>query len=230
MIVIIEEIMKRGILSSKRDRIAVILPFNSKMNKETVSSPPEFILVGMLLFLLTGWVGILVNQGMDNADRTRVVKEVIMTLTEIQNKGMENHQLTKTNFSQYFLTHIKAKKTCFINSIHEGCWAPVQGSPVHSFYNVPHEEKEPGLILTNGAYVVGFNPRIKGIKEDSVYIDWNGPKEPNKIGKDQFYVDICFEEKPCDGQTPGAIIPVLGPSGPGNEANQQSFYKILIRT
>lgn len=97
---------------------------------------------------------------------------------------------------------LKVVKTCN-NSATDGCWANTWyefGTGVsHSAPNLP------GLQLSNGAYLifedyfssscdssgsnVSTNTTLSNVCSDMV-IDVNGPKMPNKIGRDIFYVWI----------------------------------------
>lgn len=109
-----------------------------------------------------------------------------------------------TDIKDSYANQLKITKSCD-NSNTEGCWSytwkELNGSPLTA-------PTTPGLILSNGAVLVFedyFSPDCDstGINVNSrttytnvcsnIVIDVNGPKIPNTIGKDIFYVWILSD-------------------------------------
>lgn len=138
--------------------------------------------------------------------RSLTIRETVLTLHQIMEEGMYNGDLSCTNFQTYFLKRMNALETCSGDSSTQGCWDTAkQGSPGSIGAT---EIDEPGLIMHNGASVVGFrnialvptDPRANGI-----LVDWNGLKGPNTIGDDQLWLDMCYDTtRDCTGATLGA--------------------------
>jgi prepilin-type N-terminal cleavage/methylation domain-containing protein len=131
-----------------------------------------------------------------------VFKETIQTLTQLLDSGIANDSFTYIsgtgglNWTSYFLSNLNATVTCPVDSAtdYPACWnSAVQGSTVGCEWN------QPGVILPNGAAVVGFD-NDNGIW-NGIIIDWNGQQGPNNIGNDQLYVDISG--------TPATITPAF---------------------
>ncbi len=206
--------------------------FSSEMDEHRSRKGNSLRWIFFILFItITVFIIVSINSLVDgyqnHQKRSAVFKDVISTLSNIQAEGMRTNRLTQANFSSYFLGRLITSRECVNNALKEGCWISTQGSAQDWFDQVPAEEAEPGLIMMNGASITGFTPH--GQYENSLFIDWNGVAGPNKVGQDQLYVDMCFGDEDCQGQTPGTIIPALGIKGRGIEANQKLFYEIVTR-
>ena len=166
---------------------------------------------------------------LEDSNRRAVFKETIATLQGLQDEGMNTGAMTGANFGTYFLSKLNAVKVCSANSTSEGCWTPgVQGTP-------PFETTQPGLILANGAQVVGFDNccapplsgRVAGEHSNRVVLDWNGLKGPNQLVADQFHLLLCFGTSTCTVFVPSPIRP--GQILPTNAAEVIPYQEIFIR-
>ncbi len=126
-----------------------------------------------------------------NAQRKAIFKESISAISEALNTGFMSGELDPpTNTSTYFLSKINAVKVCDTNSTTQGCWITAsQGTPAA-------EGTEPGLILHNGAVIIGFNNNSD--PANGLVVDWNGTTGPNTRGDDQIYVGYC-QTATCGG-------------------------------
>lgn len=126
-----------------------------------------------------------------NGQRKAVFKETLATISEALNTGFMSGELDPaTNTSTYFLNKINAVKTCPTNSVTQGCWVNAsQGDP-------GVENNEPGLIMHNGAVIIGFNNNSD--PANGLIVDWNGVSGPNVRGEDQLYVGYC-QQATCSG-------------------------------
>jgi hypothetical protein len=86
-----------------------------------------------------------------------------------------------------------------------------------------------GLILVNGAYIVG------GLEDDNggsphITVDWNGLSPPNIDGEDQISIYYCATKVSCDawGTTvrPGQIIGLKW-GGTNSNGNGEQFYNVI---
>ena len=138
------------------------------------------------------------------SQKNAIFKESIATIAGVVDMGLKSGELIpNTNGDTYFLTHLNALKICDTNSSMQGCWnTTIQGTP-------PNESNEPGVILHNGAVIVGFantaNP------SQGILIDWNGLAGPNVSGDDQLLVGYCVQNT-CGGSWLGGT----GPRVPGS--------------
>lgn len=137
-----------------------------------------------------------------NQQKTAVLKETIAAISGVLMQGLQTGQLDPaSNTDTYFLSNLNAVKLCSTNSETEGCWdVATQGSRM--------ERDEPGLIMHNGATVVGFND--SGNPSNGVMIDWNGTAGPNLQGDDQLHIAYCVTDSCSSGWVYGG-----GPTKPG---------------
>lgn len=121
-----------------------------------------------------------------NNQKTAVFKETIGAIGAAVNIGLQSGALDPTtNGNTYFLNTLNATKTCTTNSSTQGCWnTTLQGTPVAEY-------TEAGLILHNGAVVVGFTNTSN--PSEGLLIDWNGTAGPNVHGDDQLYLGYCLQ-------------------------------------
>src|SRR5579884_2608591 len=86
-----------------------------------------------------------------NNQKIAIFKETIGAIAAVVDEGFKTGQLDPTtNGDTYFLTNLNSVKVCNSNSSTQGCWnTAIQGTPTAEY-------NEPGVIMHNGAYVVGF--------------------------------------------------------------------------
>ncbi len=121
-------------------------------------------------------------------------------MSETENELLETWEIPNTNFNanaytygkaffeQYLKPYIKVAKEC--KYLSNECWADEYIRPngiVDNDYFSASINKTYGLVLANGS-VIGFYPRGTFCE---IYIDLNGKKGPNKIGKDAFDIMIA---------------------------------------
>jgi prepilin-type N-terminal cleavage/methylation domain-containing protein len=167
-----------------------------------------------------------------NQKRNAVLKEVIGMLSDIEYQGWITKQVTtSTQFQSWYFSKINAVKLCNSNSLSEGCWTSAQGDPA------PSARNEPGVILANGAYVVGMDSDPgdddgAGHVSNTILIDWNGPDGPNLTGQDQLSVYVCYGTQDCPYLQPSGNIKA-GTLGPArvfvdDPAANQTLYNSLF--
>jgi prepilin-type N-terminal cleavage/methylation domain-containing protein len=151
-------------------------------------------------------------------------REIFNVLYTLLDQGMVTGDLEPdgSNFGTYFMGKIKAVKKCRTDSEAQRCWVATQRYT---------ETTQPGMILSNGAYLVGFRNTTVGQK--TVMIDWNGSTGNNTIGDDQILLSLCYDGNGCTGvatQDAGTIAPVtLGTAFPGGlylQSNTDLFNNI----
>ena len=135
-----------------------------------------------------------------NGRDAAVFKETVATLNAVLYQGIVEGALTPSTVASYYLSHVNAVKICNSNSSTQGCWnTAIQGVADNGQIN------EPGLILHNGAVVVGldnccgnggmgFQP---GEAAGNFVIDVNGLAGPNQLNQDQYLLYQCFGSVPC---------------------------------
>ena len=120
-----------------------------------------------------------------------VFKETVGAISAVLSMGYLTGQYDpSTNGITYFTSNLNAVKVCSSDSATQGCWSNVlQGDP-------GVENGEAGVILHNGAVVVGFTNTSN--PSEGVIIDWNGTDGPNLEGDDQLYLGYCLQST-CGG-------------------------------
>ena len=102
--------------------------------------------------------------------------------------GADTYPYGKTFFEQYLKPYIKIAKEC--KYLSNECWADkyirTNGVVDETFFSAS-KNKTYGMVLANGS-VIGFYPRGSLCE---IYIDLNGKKGPNKLGKDAFDIVIA---------------------------------------
>ncbi len=97
----------------------------------------------------------------------------------------------KAFFTQYLKPYLKVAKEC--KYLSNECWADKYtwaNGVADDTYFPSSKNKTYGMVLANGS-VIGFWPRGSFCE---IYVDLNGKKGPNKIGKDVF--DIVIAKTP----------------------------------
>ncbi len=127
---------------------------------------------------------------------------------EIPNVGWNENTYTygKTFFEQYLKPYIKVAKECKYQS--NECWAEEYIKPNGvAEDNFPSlKNKTYGTVLANGS-VIGFYPRGTFCE---VWVDLNGKKGPNKIGKDAFIILIVKNANNYYGNFPRSGVYMYG--------------------
>ena len=100
--------------------------------------------------------------------------------------GANAYTYGKTFFEQYLKPYIKVVKEC--KYLSNECWADEYIRPNNSVteYFSASSNQSYSIILANGS-IIGIWPRDTGCQ---LYIDLNGKKGPNQIGKDAFNIII----------------------------------------
>ncbi len=123
--------------------------------------------------------------GYQDKQKLATFRECLSLLAQIEDDGISSSQLTPSNFSNFFLSRIQAKQYCSTNAASEGCWnTATQGSI--------GEETQPGVVLEDGAVIVGLSNPGGNQWYEGIAIDWNGTALPNKVGEDQLVLIINF--------------------------------------
>lgn len=125
-------------------------------------------------------------QSQQNSQKYAVFKEAIGAIAAVLNTGYMTGQFDPTtNGVTYFTSNLNAAKICSTNSSAQGCWNDaLQGDP-------GVENGEAGVILHNGAVVVGFSNTAN--QSEGLIVDWNGTAGPNLEGDDQLYLGYCLQ-------------------------------------
>jgi prepilin-type N-terminal cleavage/methylation domain-containing protein len=132
-----------------------------------------------------------------NTQKSSVFKEVISTESAIfyQQWLLGNIKIGGTVNTSYLLNNTNAVKICSSNAQTQGCWTQALSG------NVAGEGGEPGLVLHNGATIIGLRDESMSAPHgySGFAIDWNGPAGPNTEGDDQIEMQLCWEAVACWG-------------------------------
>lgn len=86
----------------------------------------------------------------------------------------------------YLVPYLRVAKNCQ-DTLSSGCWGNVSGAAYYHYYlNTGTDTLQTAVALTDGTYI-GLNA-ISGAA--FIFIDINGPKEPNRLGRDIFELMI----------------------------------------
>lgn len=116
----------------------------------------------------------------------------LRTLITQMETGLQNSDIQRgaTNNFQVFTAALKPQHTCPTNSTMEGCWnSTVQGM------RRAVEAREAGMILKNGASLVGINNET--IAANGLLVDVNGIDGPNQPNVDQIDLIVCLDDASC---------------------------------
>ena len=124
-----------------------------------------------------------------NAVRMSETENGLLETWEIPDASWDNETYAygKTFFEQYLKPYIKVAKEC--KKLSNECWADEYTRPngnKNSNFSASSNYTY-GVVLANGS-VIGFNPQNTFC---SIYIDLNGKKGPNKLGKDTFTIILA---------------------------------------
>ena len=124
-----------------------------------------------------------------NAVRMSETENGLLESWDIPNGGWGANTYTygKTFFEQYLKPYIKVAKEC--KKLSNECWADEYTRPngnISTYYSASSNYTY-GIVLANGS-VVGIIPQGTYCE---VYIDLNGKKGPNKLGKDAFGIILA---------------------------------------
>jgi prepilin-type N-terminal cleavage/methylation domain-containing protein len=134
---------------------------------------------------------------------TASLKETVTTVQQVLYEGTMDRTLLCSNTRDYFFSKINSLKQCSGSSKDEGCWnLTTQNS---AFL----EETEPGLIMANGASIVGINNYCADAY-NALVIDANGLGGPNQLGTDQIMISACIAS---NGDASGCVT-WTGGNGP----------------
>ena len=120
-----------------------------------------------------------------NAIRMSETQNGLLETWNIPNPGWNENTYTYgiTFFNEYLKPYIKITKEC--KYLSNECWADaytlINGRGENDYFPAS-KNRTYGMILANGS-VIGFYPRGTLCE---IYIDLNGKKGPNKLGKDLF--------------------------------------------
>jgi prepilin-type N-terminal cleavage/methylation domain-containing protein len=147
------------------------------------------------------------QQGQQNK---AIFKETVATLSAVINTGITAGNLVDSNgnsqFGTYLFGKMNAVKQCLGDSVSLGCWDSVtQGTAPGGNVN------QPGMILHNGAVIVGFddcctspfNGQVPGEASNEFWLDVNGLAGPNQVDADQFLIWSCYGTVPCSVRMTG---------------------------
>jgi hypothetical protein len=143
------------------------------------------------------------------AKKQAVFKEAIATVANLVYKGNLDGTITESTFRNT-TNYINSIKICSTNAVTEGCW----GGPDDAY------AEDAGVILHNGASVVGFDNITNPFHDDYLYIDWDGPNAgSNTFGDDEIQLELFF--------TGGAHKPGYIQAIPGETASETLFSEIF---
>lgn len=129
-----------------------------------------------------------------NSKRISIFKETIANAQAIiqQNYTNGNIQIGGTQNASYILNGMNAVQVCSSNAQTQGCWTQAMNG------NLSGESGEPGLVLHNGATIIGLQDTVMSAPHGyaGFGIDWNGASGTNTEGDDQIEVVICWETLP----------------------------------
>ena len=125
-----------------------------------------------------------------NAVRMSETENGLLETWEIPNESWDARTYTKgkTFFEQYLKPYIKVAKEC--KYLSNECWADEYLRPNENpdyIYFPASKNHTYSMVLASGS-VIGFYPRNTFCE---VYVDLNGKKGPNKLGKDTFIIIIA---------------------------------------
>lgn len=125
-----------------------------------------------------------------NAVRMSETENGLLESWEIPDGGWGANTYTygKIFFEQYLKPYIKVAKEC--KYLSNECWADKylwSNEVADSIYFSASKNHSYSIVLTNGS-VIGFYPRNTFCE---VWVDLNGKKGPNKLGKDTFEIFIA---------------------------------------
>lgn len=155
-----------------------------------------------------------------DGQKSAVFRETIAALESITISGVQQGELNNSNNGSYILSKLNAVKICDTDSSAQGCWNQgIQGNPNLTV-------TQPGLIMHNGAFVVGLDDD-NSPPVNNIYIDYNGLEEPNIVGQDQIYLAICYGAGGCAANIAGSGPKVQGKIGPINAADVTLYEEIF---
>ena len=126
---------------------------------------------------------------LSNAVRMSETENGLLESWEIPNRGWGANTYTygKIFFEQYLKPYIKVAKEC--KYLSNECWADnyqrANGENATSYF--PADKNYSYTVILSNGTVIGFYPRDTFCE---IYIDLNGKKGPNKLGKDFFDIII----------------------------------------
>jgi type II secretory pathway pseudopilin PulG len=149
----------------------------------------------------------MISSSMAGPQRFRASLRTLITQMET---GLQNSDIQRgaTNNFQVFTAALRPQRTCPNNSSTEGCWNPTIQGITRGEYAV--EAGEAGMILKNGASVVGINNGP--ITVNGILVDVNGIDGPNQPNVDQLALMVCLDDASCAGVTNNTIANV-NPTG-----------------
>lgn len=138
----------------------------------------------------------MISSSMAGPQRFRASLRTLITQMEI---GLQNSDIQRgaTNNFQVFTAALKPQRTCPNNSSTEGCWNPTVQGIARTEYAV--EASEAGMILKNGASLVGINNGP--ITANGILVDVNGIEGPNQPNVDQIALMVCLDDASCTAVT-----------------------------
>lgn len=140
----------------------------------------ELLIALVILGLIATFSIPKVLQSNEDTKKNAIFKETIASLYQVTDssirEGVFDENTDNTTHGPYFLSRLNAVKLCSSDSKSEGCWdQAAQG-------DIPFDDDAPGVILHNGANIVGFGITTPGDNtgRESITIDWNGVAGPNQ--------------------------------------------------
>jgi len=167
----------------------------------------ELLIALMILGVIATFTIPKILTSQQDSKRLAIFKEVFAAADGViyQNYMQGRIQLGGTTNASYLLSGLNAVKVCSSNAQSEGCWTQALDG------NLSSEAGEPGLLLHNGATIIGLSDALMASPHGyaGLGIDWNGADGPNTEGQDQLRAHMCWETTPCwGGEVPGGTLGV----------------------
>ena len=136
----------------------------------------ELLVAMVILGLIATFTLPKVLSGQADTKKKAVFRETIAALKKVMSYGLGSGEMNEDNSGTYFITHLNPVKICDTNAISQGCWG--------SGDNPAGQASVPGVLLHNGACVVGLDDSGTGSGADTMAMDWNCQDGPNVEGTD----------------------------------------------
>ena len=177
----------------------------------------ELLIALAILGLIATFTIPKILQSTQTQSRDAVLKETVATLSDILYQGTLSGELTSANINEYFLSRLNAVEVCDTNANAQDCWdLSEMGTGNSALPNTP------GVVLPNGAVIVGFENSVNAEGERLLDIDSNGVAGPNinatGVNSERILVSMCIEGASCAfvGNLGNPRPGVLGPGGNNN--------------
>lgn len=131
-----------------------------------------------------------------SAQKQAILKETISNLQAIFTTNWTTGNITPGGSlnGSYILNGMNAVKVCTGNAQTQGCWTQALDG------NTSAEAGKPGLVLHNGATIIGLDDVniAAPYGSNGFALDWNGATGPNLEGDDQVELYMCWDAPaPC---------------------------------